>query len=257
MLDGSPEKSANASASGLILCPINGRTDVPSINLTRDRCAALLIAIPALLSIVIVQHHPVLHTAHTGQAADIVDGIGRMSTLNATVHAAILLTMAVQTIGLTAFAERLGLRRLTVRAGLLFYGAATVLLVIPATFDGFVTPLLPQRCSAVPDICFTTLTGSLMLESAIIQAFTKVALASQAIGWSCWSARLATERGWVRWLGLAGIIVAAIPLGLIVFASTAIDPWRLTEILLGEIGWPLGAAALLWGSVLPDRSALA
>ena len=169
-------------------------TEEPSSN----RRAALLAFVPALLSLVIVLHHPVLHQADRQSAATLSEDISRIATANAAFHGVVLLLLSVQALGLYAVAERLGLSRLWVRAGVLFYGAATTLMFVPGIMDGFVTPLLGARCATDPSSC-ASLSGSLSFEWAAIQAFTKVALAMQALGCSAgpwrWRAKVAGGAG--------------------------------------------------------------
>ena len=217
-----------------------------------DRTAALLSFVPALLSLVIALHHPVLHQGDQQSAATLSAGIGRIATANAAFHGTILLFMSAQALGLYSFAERLGLSRLWVRAGVLFYGAATILMFVPGIIDGFVTPLLGAHCAHDPSSC-ANLAGSLSIEWAVIQAFTKVALAMQALGLLCWSMALASEKGWRRWTGSAGALIAIMPILILGMMSHSIDPTRLAEVIVFEAVWTMAAAIMLWKGVLPRQ----
>ena len=116
-------------------------------------------------------------------------------------HGFILLLLSVQALGLYSFVERLGLFRLWVRAGEVRHGTATVLMFVAGTFDGFVTPLLGARCENDLTSCGASLAQLLVIDWAAIQAFTRVALALQALGLLCWSIALligerAAALGW-------------------------------------------------------------
>ncbi len=138
------------------------------------------------------------------------------------------------------------------RAGLAFYGLATILMFAPATLDGFVTPLLGARCGAASFACRSDLPASLAFEWALIQAFTKVSLAVQALGLLSWSAALALTscRGW--WAGLVGILISLAPLAMLGTMTRPIDPHSLARIIAFESVWAIGAAVMLWS----DRVAL-
>ena len=158
--------------------------------------------------------------------------------------------LSVQALGLYNFAERLGLSRLWVRAGAMLYGTATILMFVPGIFDGFVTPLLGSLCANDPASCSGGLPGSLVIEWAVIQAFTKVAFAVQALGLLCWSVALLGGQGWRRWCGGVGALIAITPLALLGAMTHAIDPTRLAEIIMFEALWSMAAAAMLWKRAL-------
>lgn len=219
-------------------------------GLSSDRAAALLIFVPALLSLVIVLHHPVLHDAARQNATALSAGIDRIATGNAVFHGFVLLLLSAQALGLYSFAERLGLSRLWVRAGVMLYGTATVLMFVPGIFDGFVTPLLGARCANDPSFCAGGLAGSLTFEWAAIQAFTKVAFAMQALGLLCWSVALASGDGWRRWSGGVGALLAIAPLVMLGTMTHSIDPTRLAEIIVFEALWAIAAAFTLWRGAL-------
>ena len=219
-------------------------------GLSSDRAAALLIFLPALLSLVISIHHPVLHQADRQSAAALSAGIGHIATVNAVFHGLVLVLLSVQALGLYSFAERLGLYRLWVRAGAMLYGTATILMFVPGVFDGFVTPLLGSLCANDPAFCSGGLPGSLVIEWAVIQAFTKVAFAVQALGLLCWSVALLGGQGWRRWCGGVGALIAITPLAFLGAMTHAIDPTRLAEIIMFEALWSMAAAAMLWKGAL-------
>ena len=219
-------------------------------KLSSDRAAALLIFLPALLSLVIVLHHPVLHQADRQSAAALSAGISRIATANAVFHGIILLLLSAQALGLYSFAERLGFSRLSVRAGAMLYGAATIIMFIPGIFDGFVTPLLGTMCANDPASCSGGLSGPLVIEWAVIQAFTKVALALQALGLLCWSLTLMAEKGRRRWSGCVGTLIAIAPLVMLGAMTHSINPTRLAAIIMFEALWSMAAAIVLWVGAL-------
>ena len=224
-------------------------------TLSTERTAAVLIFIPALLSFVMVLHHPVLRLGDTQGSAALATGIGRIASETRIFHGLILVLVAVQALGLYRFAERLGLSRLWVRAGILFYGLSTVLMFVPGTIDGLVTPLLGSRCFGDAPQCANSLAGSLTFAWAAIQAFTTIALALQALGLLSWSVALALSSGWQRWAGICGGLLAIAPLAMLGTLDRAIDPLVLAEIIIFEAIWAMAAAIMLWSDrIRADRA---
>ena len=225
-------------------------------TLSTERTAAVLIFIPALLSFVMVLHHPVLRLGDTQGSAALATGIGRIASETRIFHGLILVLVAVQALGLYSFAERLGLSRLWVRAGVLFYGLSTVLMFLPGTIDGFVTPLLGSRCFGDATQCANSLAGSLTFAWAAIQAFTTIALALQALALLSWSVALALSSGWQRWAGICGGLLAIVPLAMLGTLDRAINPFVLAEIIIFEAIWSMAAAIMLWSDRIRANRAI-
>ncbi len=221
-------------------------------ELTSDRHAAWCVAVPALLFIAVISHHPVLSVSRNASVDEVVAGVSRIATTNAAFHAVVLLMLSGQAIGLWSFADRLGLDRIVVRSGVFFYGTSTLLLFIAGTVDGFATPMLGYGCGAAdPARCAGALAAALSTEFAWIQAFTKVALGMQALALACWSTALALGwKGRTRLAGLLGILIALVPLVLLISADVAIGPARLVLLISSGCVWTCGAAVILWTGAL-------
>ncbi len=220
--------------------------DVPAIDANpdrrRDRVAAVLLAAPAALFVPLILHHPVLRLGHDAAPATVAAGLATMAGTNALFHGVVLAMLGVQALGLYAFAERLGLARTTVRAGVVAGALAGVLLTLAGVADGFVTPLLQRRCDGGAS-CGDALLAALSFESAAIQALTTVGLAAYAIALVAWSIAWLVARPTI--VGVVALVVAALPLALLAQGGF-IGPTRLAA-LLGPISlWSLVAAASLW-----------
>lgn len=222
---------------------------------SNDRAAALLAFLPALASVFIIVHHPVLDHSDERSGAALVAGIGRIWAANAAFHGILLLLVSAQALGIYHFAERLGLWRLWARAGVLFYGLALVLMFIPAILDGFVTPLLGVRCASDPSVCGPSLVGSLNFEWAAIQGFTRAALALQSLSLLCWSMTLAFTSGWRRWAGIGGALVAGMPLVWLATVTAALNPSNLQGMIAAEALWAMAAGVMMWNRLLPPVAA--
>ena len=105
-------------------------------------------ALPAVLSLILVLHHPALHGVQG--ASEVAQEINGMAKLDGVVHGGLMLLYSMQAIGFYLFSSRLGWRRPAAVAGFMAYAASVLLLVIPATLDGFVMPDIIARCIPSP-----------------------------------------------------------------------------------------------------------
>ena len=218
-----------------------------SKELTRDRQAAWCIGLPAVLIVAVILHHPVLGVARNASTDELLAGVSRVAVTNAAFHAAVLLMLSLQAIGLWSFVERLGLDSLLVRAGVFFYAVSTMLLFMAGTVDGFATPMLGLGCNGSSANCAAIVATGISIESGWIQAFTKTGLSMQALGTACWAATLAlTHRGAWRRGGMIGLLVALAPIAQLASNDAAIGPGRLASLLASGCVCMLGAAMFLW-----------
>ena len=213
---------------------------------SKNRTAAILVFLPAMLSLVIAMHHPVLSQADRQGGDGLVIGVGRIAITSALFHSFFLFLLAAQALGLYVFAEWLGLSRMWVRAGAMFYAIATVLMFVPGAFDGFLTPLLVARCA--PSLASACLNISAAFDWAAIQALTRVALATQALGLLSWSVALGCMAGWRRSAGTVGALIAMVALAMLGSITQAINPARLEVLIVPEAIWSMAAAVMLWKS---------
>jgi hypothetical protein len=222
-----------------------------SAEFTRDRKAAWCAGLPALLFVIVIAHHPVPGVDRTASVDGLSAAIARIAVQNATFHAGVLLMLSAQAIGLWSFAGRLGLDRLLVRTGAFFYGISTLSLFLAGIVDGFATPLLGHMCSDEPARCANALTTSLSVEFTWIQAFTKVGLATQALGLAFWSAALALGwQGRSRLAGVFGLLIALLPLVALLTTDASLGPARLALLIAPGCVWTFGAAIFLWRGAL-------
>ena len=229
-------------------------------DLASDRRAAWCLGLPALLFAAVLAHHPTLHMAHDAPADQLVAAMSAIAARNAAFHALVLLMLSTQAIGLWSFVDKLGLDQLVVRAGVHFYGIATVLLFVAGTVDGFAVPLMNQGCGAEPMRCASAATTVFSIGFALIQSFTTVGLGMQALGLAFLSIALASHRrshrrGKARLAGLLAIPIALVPLALLLASGATIGPARLVLLILPGCVCSLGAAVLLWtGALAENRS---
>jgi len=220
-----------------------------SEEFTRDRKAAWCVGLPALLFIVLIAHHPVVGLDRTASVDELSAAIARISLRNAAFHMGVLLLLGAQTIGLWSFVLRLGLNRLLVRSGAFFYGISTGLLFLAGIVDGFATPLLGHICTGDSAGCGGALTTAIYIEFTWIQAFTKLGLTMQALGFAFWSIALVFSwHGRPRFAGVGGFVIALVPVAALLTSNAALSPGRLAFLIAPGCIWMFGAAMFLWRS---------
>ena len=219
-------------------------TDDTAQDRRADRIAALLIGLPALLELAMILHHPVPARTGGGGAAGQFAAIAAVIEANRSFHAILILLLAVQLGGLALLARRLGLRRPWVALGGVFCGLGAVLLLLATALDGFVTHELISRCMRSTGGCAAGTGDSLALILASVQAFTRLGLAAQCLGFAAFAASLLGARGALRLSGLAGAALALAPL-LLLASGAYVDAGRILHILIAHALWGAGAAILL------------
>lgn len=212
---------------------------------TTDWVAAALVGVPALLELALILHHPVpARTIGSGGPPDPFSGIAAVIDSNRTFHGVLIMLMLSQLTGLLLLAQKMGLHRALVAAACVFCSLATVLLLLATTHDGFVTYELISRCRASIAGCDGATRAALAMVLASVQAFTKLGLAAQSFGFAAFAAALLTRGGQLRFAALAGLVIAAAPLGLLA-SSVYVRPHLIMQVLVAHALFGVGAALLL------------
>ncbi len=210
----------------------------------RERFGGVLLALTGLLTLVLVMHHPVLR-AHHG-IGEMATGIRALAAMDRIVHGALMFILGVQALGFYIFSARIGFRHPAVVAGFIAFAVGVVVMIVPTTLDGFVTPDVAQACLATPGGCTAADASVFRLVAAMIQDFTKVALLATALGAGCWSLALLLRRGLAnRLAGSAGLLCAGIPASILLFSDLHLRPDNLAQIIAAQAVWCLIAAGLL------------
>jgi hypothetical protein len=155
-----------------------------------DRIAGAALAAAALVSVVAMAHHPT--SAHGGGG------------LNGLVHGVMIILVALLAFGFVHFARGRGLDRPSVLAGLIAYGISVFAHVGAATINGFVVPALAGRGTVSHDI--------LLFAWETNQALAGLGVYATGAAFILWSIDLIRrEPGWLRLVGLAGLVAGALP----------------------------------------------
>ena len=221
-------------------------TATPSTPLPRafpDVFAGAVIGLAAVLAVVMILHHPVVH----GGAGAIMASAERLAGVDRVVHGVLIGLMGLLILGFLHLTQRLGFQRPAAAAGFVAFAGGSVLVCIAATFDGFVVPDVAGWCTAPGHVCAGSGTDMLVLISAAIQDFTKISFVAQSIGLICWGIALLTGReGWAgRVVGILGLIGGAAPAVILLGSHIVLSPHSLLMIFGCYGVWYLAAAAWL------------
>lgn len=208
-----------------------------------DRLAATLLAVPSLLTLVLVSHHPVLG-AHP--AGGIAAGMAALAGMDKFTHGGLIATLGLQVLGFYLFSARLGWERPTVAAAFMAYAAGVVFMVIAATLDGFVTPdLVAGTCPPGSMTCANS-NSVFHLVSVMIQDFSKLALVIMSVATACWAAALFAEKDAVdRGAAIIGIVCAIVPVAILLITGVRLRPGNLVGMVIAQVAWNLLAAMLM------------
>lgn len=252
-----------SSGSSPILPPATATTAAPARHppaATRpvaqlpDRLAAVLLAGPALLTLVLVLHHPVLRGAHG--AEEVAAAVAVLGPALRIMHGGVLVLFAMQVLGFYRFSARLGWDRAAVAAGFLAYAAGTALTAVPALLDGFVAPDLAAAClraaQGASQGCGPADGAVFRLVVVVIQDFTKAGLIAMSAGTGAWALALLTgaaDRGAAgmveRAAGVVGLLCAATPVVMVLRANVWLGPGNLAGFLAPQTVWTLFAATVV------------
>jgi hypothetical protein len=211
-----------------------------------QRFAAAAIALGAVLAVAVVAHHPALHRAVGGPAAETAAALQALAPANRLVHGGLMAVLGLQMVGFAYFSARLGFRRPAVLAGLVAFAAAAVVMIIPMTLDGFVVADFSVRCAAAAQACGAAETAILGLLGIVIQDLTKVGLAATSVAVLCWSIALLGGKAWAaRAVGGLGLVCGLGPLAVLLASRLVLTPHSLAAILLASSLWGLAVAALM------------
>jgi hypothetical protein len=211
---------------------------------TTERVGGAILALTGVLMLGLILNHPTVAGHQAVQALAV--SIGRVAAVDRLVHGMLMAIIGLQAVGFYVFAARLGLRGPAVAAGLMAFTAGAVVMVIPATLDGFVIPDVASACLKLAGGCGAADVGALRLISAMIQDFTKVALILMSAASAAWGAALAVRRGWLtRIAGVVGLACAVVPAWVLLTAVVNLRPGNLAQIIAAQVVWALVAAGVL------------
>jgi hypothetical protein len=208
-----------------------------------SRGAGLVIALCAIASIAVVASD---RMATGSDPSSILQSMVLIGPWHRFVHIVAMACIGGFMYGYTVLSQRLGLRRAPVLAGLVAYGAGSMLMLVATIIDGFIsTDVAALFANKSPE--------AVRVAYWMIQASAGVALTDIAsVAWVCqsvaaiaWAGALLGQPGLARKLGVAGLVSGALPAVAVFVAGSRITETVVVGILLAQAIWNITAAAYL------------
>lgn len=208
-----------------------------------SRLAGVVIVASAVASIAAVA----LDSMASGHdALSIMQSMVKLQSSHQLVHIVAMACLAGLTFGYSVLSQRLGVRRAPVLAGLVAYGFGSMLMMIAAVIDGFIsTDVAAMFVGKSPE---AVKAGYWMIQAASNGALIDLARVSwvfQSIAALCWSVALLGEQGYARKVGMLGLVVGTLPAVAVFQAGSNMTDTVVITILLLQAVWNLAAASVL------------
>ncbi|HEU4376886.1 MAG TPA: hypothetical protein VFS02_25540 [Telluria sp.] len=207
------------------------------------RNAGLVIALTAIASIVAVALDV---GAQGSDVPSLLQSMVKIRETHQLVHIVAMACIGGLTYGFTVLAQRLGLRRAPVLAGLIAYSAGSMLMLVATTIDGFIsTDTAALFATKTPE---AVRVGYWMIQTMAGVALTdiaRVAWVCQSVAALAWAWALLREGGWARVAGLVGMVSGALPAIAVVAVGQQMSATVVAGILLAQAIWNLTAATYL------------
>jgi hypothetical protein len=208
-----------------------------------SRLAGFVIVASAVASITAVALDGM---ASGSDALSVMQSMVKLQASHQFVHIVAMACLAGLTFGYSVLSQRLGLRRAPVLAGLVTYGFGSMLMMIAAVIDGFIsTDIAAMFVGKSPE---AVKAGYWMIQAASNGALIDLARVSwvfQSIAALCWSVALLGEKAYARKIGMLGLVVGTLPAVAVFQAGSAMTDTVVITILLLQAVWNLAAASVL------------
>jgi len=149
--------------------------------------------------------------------------------------------MLIIAYGLSEFALRRGAERPAIRAGLIAYACGVLVMLGAAMVSGFVVPSVMAATAHVTPTDLSINAQVLALCHALNQSCANFASVALSTGIAFWSIDLVgRDRGWRCGLGVAGLLIGAIPAVALVLGLLHLDVRGMSEVVLLQAVWTCG-----------------
>ena len=220
-------------------------TDTPASSAapTGTRAAGIAIAAATILSTIFV-------ALDQGASGDtplaLLRSMVAMQAMKQLVHGVAIASVLAYAFGYASLAQRLGLRRPLVLAGLSAYLIGCVAMVAATVLDGFVTGDAAALFSAAssPDGVKQGY-NMIMFMGVVLTDLARVGWVIQAVAAVGWSLVMLGGRGWQFGVGLVGLLSGLLVVVAVFVAGANMDMAAILSILLAQAVWNLAAAAWL------------
>ena len=209
----------------------------------QSRTAGVTIALSAIASIVFVALD---QGARGKDALSIMQSMVATQPMHQFVHVVAMACLTGFIYGYTVLSQRLGLNRTPVLVGLVSYGLGTVLMMLAAVIDGFVsTDAAAMFVGGAPAGVETGFQIVNALSGVLLPDLARVSWVLQSAAAVAWSVAMLRDRGMQRAVGCIGLLAGALPAVIVSVVGTHMTDAVVVGILLAQAIWNLAAAALL------------
>jgi len=166
-----------------------------------DKAGGAALLSSSAVSVLAMAHHPT--SPHSGLIGPLVHGV-------------MIVMMALLAFGFAHFSVRRGLGRPAVLAGLVAYAFALFGHLGAATINGFVVPAVAARHVASPELFLFAWQAN--------QALAGLGVYAGSVAYALWSLDFLSRPGAEpRLIGIAGLLAASVPTGLLATGVIALD----------------------------------
>jgi len=223
--------------------PIPTRADERTSADSSSRASGIVIAAATAITVIFFAQHP---TLHTHELDSIVDELAAMAVKNGIVHGVLIGAMGLFIVGFWGFADRLGMRSIWVRAGLVAYIAGAVAMMAAAATNGFVVSRLAShfRDSNSEALETVNLLFTLCHEANVV--CDHIGIVGLSIATLLWSVALLTRQmsGGIA-IGAIGLLIGAAAPLLLLAGHLHMNIHGMGAFLLAQAIWQIAVAVQL------------
>ena len=213
----------------------------------RDLTAGLTLVFSALVSLIVVAHHPVIKVRETDE---LFTQMVKKAFADRLVHGALIMLVIVQLFAFCRFARRQNIERTPVLLGFIFYSLGTVAMIGAALVDGFFLPEITASYLHMSQASADAGLALLRFCSIAIQLFTKssvLAISMAILLWSFSFVRAGRASLLARFIGVAAVLFQAY---ILVLGGSIITAHKILFVAAPQMFWYIGVGLLLVGGEL-------
>ena len=220
---------------------------VAAARQARDLTAGLILVFTALVTLIVLAHHPVIKARETDE---LFTQIVKTAFADRLVHGALILFAIIQLFAFCRFARRQNIQRTPVLLGLIFYSLGTVAMIGAALVDGFFVPEIGASYLHASQATADAGLALLRFCSIAIQLFTKssvIAVSTAIVLWSFSFMRAGRGPLLAAFIGVAAVLSQAYILAL---GESMITAHTIVFVAAPQMLWNVVVGLLLIGGEL-------
>jgi hypothetical protein len=224
----------------------NSNTPTPADGQYPLRGTGIMLMIATLVGVLVLSHHPGLAYRELvlgGEAA------ARLSSAAAQVHGILMVLLLIWYYCLVEFAVQRGLRRPSVRIGLIAYSVGLIAMLGAATIDGFVVARIPVSIAAMASAGVlgepSVVRQVLVLAFALNQALANIGSVGMSLGIAAWSILLLRGATFEKAVAVVGLLIGAITSPVLLTGMLSLNRHGILVVIAAQALWNLGIGVLL------------